>query len=114
MATQLRQDFLLDSDGDFPLEDTIVNGVYLPTPYGNSDNQHKIDIIFFNTGSLKQYPTEGFGIFKYENSEYDADNVYSNLSQEVKDDGYKLMSGSIYPVSEGGFDINTDLITNNY
>ncbi len=60
-----RQDFLLQpykysgSDEvvwDFPLDDFYSNGVLQPTPYGDSDEQHKIDIIVNNIGAIKQFP----------------------------------------------------------
>jgi hypothetical protein len=109
-----RQDFILDENGDFPLEDTIINDIYLPTPYGNSDNQHKTDCILYNKGALKQFPTSGFGVTIYLESEYDADNVYSNLSEQMKNDGYSLSNKAVYPVANGGFNIETDLIQSIY
>ncbi len=63
-----RQDFLLQNYNgvwDFPLDDFYLNGVIQPTPYGDSDNQHKIDIIVNNIGAIKQFPLLGFGLFKW-------------------------------------------------
>jgi len=110
-----RQDFILDKDGDFPLEDTIDNsGKYLPTPYGNSDTQHKIDILMNNFGALKRFPLLGFGIFKYENSEFNLDEVNKNLTLQMKNDGYTVVHGCVSINPDGGFLIDTDYIKNSY
>lgn len=114
MTSIPREDFLVDENGDFPLEDTIINGVYQNTPYGNSDDQHKIDNVFYAKGAIAQYPLFGFGIVQYQNSEYDADNVYSALQQQVSTDGYKLNNGAVIPGIENGFAIDTDFIVPNY
>jgi tRNA G10 N-methylase Trm11 len=123
MATQLRQDFLLQpyiyagSDEivwDFPLDDFYVNGVLIDTPYGNSDNQHKIDICEYTQGALKQFPLIGFGVFQYQDSEYNLETVYNNLSSSMKMDKYNVTIGVIKPNGKNGFTINTDLITNSY
>lgn len=118
-----RKDFLLqpfqDVNGntyyDFPLEDTISpDGVYLPTPYGFSDDQHKIDIIFNNLGSLKRFPLLGFGVIQYQNAEYDQDSVFSSLYAQMKSDGYLVKSNAVIPNQNNGFTIDTDNISKNY
>lgn len=117
-----RQDFLLqpfeDVNGniyyDFPLDDKVIDGVFYPTPYGKSDNQHKLDIIVNNLGALKRFPLLGFGVLKYEEGEYDQDSVNSALTEQMKNDGYTVKHGAISPDPNGGFIINTDLIVRNY
>jgi len=117
-----RQDFLLqpntDSQGnvyyDFPLDDTVIDGVYLPTPYGNSDNQHIIDIIFIWKGAIKQFPLLGFGLFQYQNGEYNKNLVFSSLSDQMKSDGYLVKNGAISSDGSNGFNIDTDFIFPNY
>lgn len=117
-----RKDFLLqpyqDANGntyyDFPLEDTISpDGVYLPTPYGFSDDQHKLDIILCNLGSLKRFPLLGFGILQYEKAEYDQDSVNASLIAQMKSDGYRVNHGAVIP-NGNGFVIDTDYISKNY
>jgi hypothetical protein len=106
----VRTDILLDSDGDFPLEDTYINGVLQDTPYGLSDAQHVEDIIFYNKGSLKQYPTLGFGAKQYINSEFNLQSVYKSLNNEMDSDSYKVSTGVVFPLDEG-FDIDTSYIS---
>ena len=60
-----RQDILLDSNGDFPLEDIIQGGVYIPTPYGVSDTQHCIDLVFDCLGATKEIPNIAFNASQY-------------------------------------------------
>lgn len=105
MATLQRTDFILNKDGDFPLQDNVVGGVYLPTPVGNSDQQHIADGIFYDLGDLKQFPTYGFGVFNYLNAEYDQ-SVESKLKQMLAKDGYTVNPGAVIPVSGGGFIID--------
>lgn len=118
-----RKDFLLqpfkDANGntyyDFPLEDTVSpDGVYLPTPYGFSDDQHKIDIIFANKNAYKRFPLLGFGIIGYEKAEYDQDSINLSLIQEMKSDGYRVNNGAVIPNNNNGFTIDTDFISKNY
>ena len=109
-----RQDFLLNPDGDFPLQDTYINGVIQPTPYGDSDNQHKLDIILNNLGSLKAYPLLGFGAFQYQDAEVNLDAIYSSLEQQMKSDGYKTVSKAVISAHNGSFVIDTDYIYANY
>lgn len=104
-----RQDFLLDKDGDFPLEDYIVNGVVLDTPYGDSDDQHISDLIVYDIGSIKEYPTVGFGLLNYLNKEAGLFNVEKALKQTMREDGYVAQTGSVYPEGKG-FIINTTFI----
>jgi hypothetical protein len=104
MAIQ-RTDFILNKNGDFPLQDTVVNGVYLDTPFGNSDQQHIADGIFYDLGDLKQSPTYGFGAYNYLNAEYDQ-SIESKLKQMLAKDGYIVSPGTVSPVSGGGFLIN--------
>lgn len=113
-----RQDFLLqpfdygngEITWDFPLDDTIVDGVYLPTPYGDSDDQHIIDIIVGVKGGLKQFPLLGFGLFSYLNGEFISSQIFSALSTNMKMDGYTVKQGCIQSVQGGGFTINRALI----
>ena len=107
-----RTDFLLDPDGDFPLEDVYVNGVIQNTNYGNSDNQHIFDDIVYSTGSLKEFPTFGFGVTNYENAEYN-NSIFNTLKQVLSQDGYTVTSGTIKSVGNG-FVINTSYINNSY
>ena len=109
-----RQDFILNANGDFPLQDTYLNGVIQPTPYGLSDNQHKLDIIVNNLGALKAYPLLGFGVFQYENAEVNLDTIYSSLQTQMASDGYKTVSKAVASDGNGGFTIDTDYITPNY
>lgn len=118
---QPRQDFLLQPytyNGievwDFPLDDFYLNGVIQPTPYGNSDEQHKIDIIVNNIGAIKQFPLLGFGLFKRLNSEFDTNEVNTSLSQNMKSDGYLVKSGAVTKDSNGKLNINLKLIVPNY
>ena len=119
-----RQDFLLqpyiyagsnEVVWDFPLDDFFSNGVRLPTPYGDSDNQHKIDVIVNNLGSIKQFPLLGFGVFKWQNSEFKSDIIFNSLSDNMKKDLYKVQTGAVKPNQSGmGFTIDTELIIPNY
>ena len=119
-----RQDFLLqpytyagsnEVVWDFPLDDFFSNGVRIPTPYGDSDNQHIIDIIVNNLGSIKQFPLLGFGVFKWQNSEYQSDVVFNSLQNNMKKDLYIVQTGAIKPNQSGfGFTIDTTLIVPNY
>lgn len=109
-----RQDFLLDEDGDFPLEDNVIGGVYLVTKYGKSDEQHKTDCILYGKGALKQFPTSGFGLINYQFAEYDADKTYRNLSEQMQDDGYFVSNKAVYPTPNGGFAIETEKIKSIY
>jgi hypothetical protein len=108
---QPREDFLLDKTGDFPLEDTIVNGIYQETPYGSSDHQHVRDIIFDGQGATKSYPIIGFAIKRYLNSEYNLYTVEKELSYHLGLDGYGIKTGAVIPnAATKGFDINTAYI----
>ena len=100
-----RTDFLLNADGDFPLQDTVIDGVWLDTPYGKSDMQHIHDGIVYDLGDLKQFPTYGYGINNYLNSEYNQ-SIEGNLRQSLLKDGYNVFPGCVSPVSGGGFIIN--------
>ena len=115
--TPPRQDFLLQPykyDGsdeivyDFPLDDFYIDGVIQPTPYGNSDAQHILDIEMNNIGSIKMFPLLGFGAFQYLNSEFDIPTVFNSLSQQMKSDGYFVSIGAVY--NNKGFKINNKLI----
>lgn len=116
-----RQDFLLQpytqTDGniiyDFPLDDYYINGVIQPTKYGDSDNQHILDIIINNIGAIKQFPLLGFGLFKYQNAEFNLESVFNSLSKNMKSDGYTVLTGAVIP-KEQGFEIDTDLINPSY
>lgn len=110
----LRQDFLLRDDLDFPLEDNIVGGVLLDTPYGYSDEQHKGDLIEYNLGSLKEFPTTGFGVNSYLNSEFNLHGTAQQLQITMNSDGYNVTSGTLSSVIGGGFTIATKYITNKY
>jgi len=110
----LREDYLLREDGDFPFDDNIVGGVILNTPYGYSDEQHKKDLIVYSIGSLKEFPTTGFGVMNYVNSEFNLSEVSKNLSATMASDKYSLNNGTLIPVQGSGFIINTTNITNNY
>jgi len=118
-----RQDFLLQpytypgSDQvvwDFPLDDFKINGVQQPTPYGNSDNQHILDIIINNIGAIKQFPLLGFGLFQYLDSEATSDILYSELIQNMKTDLYLVGIGAINYAEDGNFTIDYSKITPNY
>jgi len=116
-----RQDFLLQKYNyngvevyDFPLDDFYQNGVLQPTPYGDSDEQHKIDIIVNSQGAIKQFPLLGFGLFKYLQSETNSSELFNSLSSNMKMDGYFAGTGSLVYVKNEGFKIVTDKITNNY
>lgn len=106
-----REDFILDEDGDFPLEDFVAAGVYLPTPYGNSENQHILDIIISHKGWIKQSPTIGFGVLSKVNSEFSVHGVEKDLNIELDKDNYKSKNGVIEPNNNGGFDINAEFIS---
>jgi hypothetical protein len=108
-----RQDFLLDQNGDFPLEDTYVEDILLNTPYGDSDTQHIVDGIIYTIGSLKSVPTFGFGISSYQNSEY-SNSIYNSLNKTLMDDGYSASKESVKKVNGGGFTIDTSFISNIY
>lgn len=118
-----RQDFLLqpyiypgssETVWDFPLDDFYIGGVIQPTPYGNSDNQHIIDIIVNNVGAIKQFPLLGFGLFRWLNSEAQTDVVYSSLTSNMKMDGYLVGIGTVKPAQNNGFEIDTGYIKPNY
>ena len=113
-----RQDFLLQpykyagSDEivwDFPLDDFYLGGVLQPTPYGDSDNQHILDIIINNIGAIKQFPLLGFGYFQYLNSETTSDVIFNSLSRNMKMDLYSVGIG-VLNFSDNGFTINYKLI----
>ena len=109
-----RQDFLLNANGDFPFQDTYIGGKIQPTPYGLSDNQHKLDIIVNNIGALKAYPLLGFGVFQYEDAEVNLDNIYASLQEQMKMDLYKTTSKCLKSDGSGGFEIDTEFIYPNY
>lgn len=109
MAKLIRTDFLLNKNGDFPLQDTVINGKYIDTPFGNSDQQHVFDIIQYNLGYLKGSPTTGFGVNNYLNSENGAVQAENNLKMQLSEDDYELQNGAINQVG-GGFTINTQYI----
>jgi hypothetical protein len=114
----MRQDFILqptselDEFGntvyDFPLADTVVGGVYQPTPYGNSDQQHIQDGILAFIGWWKQYQSYGFGLMQYFSSEYNQI-IFANLKNMLSRDGYSVSQYAI--VKKGkGFMIDTSKI----
>lgn len=111
MASKVRQDFLLNPDGDFPLQDTKINGVMLPTPYGDSDSQHILDIITSDLGWIKQFPTLGFGVYQYRSAEIDLQGIEKKLKIQMDKDGYIVKHGAVAP-SQGknGFTINCSFI----
>jgi hypothetical protein len=111
MAKEIRTDFLLDEDGDFPLEDNVVNGVYLDTPFGESDKQHIEDVIFFNIGHLKRRPIYDFGVIQYLNSEYNLEKIMKNLKGSLEKDDYEIKDGCVIPAIGGGFLIDTKFIS---
>lgn len=97
----MAQDFLLDKNGDFPISDSVQNGIYLDSPYGASDSQHVTDLIICEKGYLKQFPTDGFGVFKYLNSESSVQTMERNLRISLDSDGYKAENGAVYPSKDG-------------
>lgn len=114
-----RQDFLLqpyvypgssEVVWDFPLDDFYINGQIQPTPYGDSDNQHKLDIIVNSIGSIKQFPLLGFGLFQWLNSESQSDIIFSALSKNMNTDLYKVLQGAITPSNDGKFTIDYSMI----
>lgn len=110
MAQIVRQDFLLNSNGDFPLQDTVIGGVWQDTPYGDSDQQHIADITFYGIGWLKQFPTLGIFISQYLNAE-NAQQSLDKLSRiQFKSDGYTVQNGFIVPQTGGGFTVNTKFV----
>ena|ERR1035437_227182 len=118
----MRQDFLLQpykyagSDQvvwDFPLDDFYENGVLQTTPYGDSDEQHKIDIEVNSIGSIKQFPLLGFNLFTRLNSE-NTTNLYQDLTENMKMDGYKVGTGAIKFTGKNGFTIDNSKITPSY
>lgn len=111
MAKEIRKDFILDENGDFPLEDTVVGGVYLDTPYGNSDPQHILDLLQYGYGHLKKEPNVGFLMSNYLNSEFNLQSVYNSLEDTMKKDDYHIRVGVLNPVSGGGFIIDTSYIS---
>lgn len=115
----IREDFILNKDGDFPLQDTVVSGVYMNTPYGDSDDQHKVDIVVYGKGWLKFSPTIGFLVKSYLNSEYKLYDVIKNLKENLEKDGYKTKTGLVLPsnkfgnneiLENGGFYIDLDRV----
>jgi hypothetical protein len=117
-----RQDFLLQPyqyegiDGvvwDFPLDDFYLGGVLQPTPYGDSDNQHILDIIVNPIGAVKQFPLLGFNLFQWLNSEATSDQIFNALSQNMKQDLYKVSVG-VLKFTNNGFEINYDFINPAY
>lgn len=114
MPKEVRTDILLDEDGDFPLEDLIINGILIDTPIGESDFQHIQDNIIYNKNSLKQYPLLGFGVKSYLNSEFKLQSTYKALSDAMNYDDYKISTGVLMPPPEGvkeGFIIRTAYIS---
>lgn len=106
-----RTDFLDNADGDFPLEDTVVNGVYQDTPIGFSDRQHARDNILYHKGWLKHAPTTGFAASSYYNSEMIGANPERELRIVLQADGYDFKTGCIQRVSGGeGFFIDDSFI----
>lgn len=106
---QKSTDILLNSNGDFPLEDTYINGVIQDTPVGFSDQQHIQDNIEYSEGSLVFDPLIGFGVKRFLNSEYRLNDVFKQLKEKLELDGYEVKSGCVYP-SGGGFNIDTSYI----
>lgn len=106
----IRTDFILDTDGDFPLDDFISGGIYLDTPINESDPQHILDNIMAHPGQFKQYPPVGFGASRYKNSEYSLNGVSRSLNIALDKDQYASQNGVISPKKGAGFDINTNLI----
>lgn len=105
-----RTDFILDSNGDFPLEDFKQGGVYFPTQVADSDGQHIEDIIMNGFGSCKKNPQIGFNAISYINSEYTLNNALSSLNENLKKDDYYSKTGVISPVDGGGFNIDSGFI----
>lgn len=116
-----RQDFLLQKYNyngkevwDFPLDDFTFNGILQSTPYGDSDNQHKLDITVNNIGAIKKFPLLGFGVFKYQNSEYQSGDMFNSFSQNMKSDLYNTGVGAIKQVGDKNISINLDLVAPSY
>jgi tRNA G10 N-methylase Trm11 len=108
-----RQDFILNENGWFPLQDTVVNGVWVDTPYGDSDEQHKLDIIVYSKGSLKQTPDLGFNVQRFDNAEIALQDIFQELQEEMKKDGY-LTSVGVVGLKDKGFYIDCGYISANY
>lgn len=107
MAKIQRTDFILNEDGDFPLQDTVVGGVWLDTPFGLSDPQHMKDLLFYDLGHLTQSPVTGVGVSRYLNSEYKLQEVEDKVRSTFDKDDYNVYNGIVTPVPGGGFIINT-------
>jgi len=119
-----RQDFLLQPYTypgsnqiiyDFPLDDFYIDNKIQPTPYGDSDTQHIIDIIVATIGSYKQFPLLGFGYFQYQNAENNgrSDVIFNSLSKQMKSDLYQVLQGAVKVVN-GVLIIDYSLIVPNY
>lgn len=110
-----RQDIIRLSNDDFPLGDLYVNGVLQDTRYGDSDMQHIYDLILYAPGSLKEYPTIGFNVRKYQSAEVSQTGIIEQaLSATMSKDGYRVSKGCVQPQKVGGFIIDTTYISPNY
>lgn len=104
-----RTDFMLDEDGDFPLEDTYIGGKLQDTPLCYSDQQHIKDLIEYSPGDLIFSPLTGFSIKSKLNGEFKLNELSKSLKNIMNLDGYKILTGVLSPVF-GGFKITTSFI----
>lgn len=98
-----REDFIMLSNGDFPLEDVYKNGILQPTNYGFSENQHLKDLLEYDKGDLISDPSAGFGINNRLNSEIDVYSLQKELTMELEKDKFTANTGVIVPVGKDGF-----------
>src|SRR5690606_11177335 len=107
---QPRTDFILTSDGDFPLEETYLNNIHIDTPIGLSDQQHIQDNIEYSEGELKFAPLIGFGVRFKINAEFSLYKVTKELKAKMMLDKYTILTGCLSPQAGGGYTIDTTYI----
>jgi hypothetical protein len=83
---------ILIQDGDFVI--------------GYSDDQHIIDNIAAFNGWWKEYPSDGVGIFQYQNSSGTEQEIEKLIKLQLQSDGYQCDRPDV------SFDANGKLIIN--
>jgi len=91
------QDILLEDDFDLSI------GTDGDFTIGESDVQHIILLIETNTGAWKQYPTIGVGIGKYSGSSGKGGQLRTEITSNLKADGFVNVITELQQGSDGTF-----------
>lgn len=98
------KDILLDDDGDL----LISNGDFT---IGYSDSMHQMHIIEAPTGSYKEYPLVGVGIFQYVNSAGEENKIKQEIQIQLEDDKYLVNKVKITTSKEFKISIDAERIS---